>query len=426
MSNHATGGGEYASDDPDCEHDLQAGDHVIRWTHIALYPIQVHGIVLSAGPGIVTLADFGLTSRSPETFGPSSDDVTKEEKEIKTATGGSRRLVVITLTEENEIKRWRKVDYGGTSLSGGKLKRLLSNLFSGDGKSKKEESKEAAELAEASEESACGKSEKGGSNDASGSKEDGEESAAFLGSRDGKSEKLNSRDTRESEGMEEQSDTPMVLHDVSAASRAAAAGSSEQDQQDSDDKEQQEEEQQPSFPKSDPPGIVLARVRYLLEHETVVKGKHHNSVLPPYHLFYANSECIAVFCKTGTFSTFQAAVFLHSTAIGQAKSAATLALFVGSQTVPITSTVSAGGILGWFGATTTTTTMVPLLSINPWLIPVLAGYGIAAVGTPYIMLMKAKGKWEKATRELNDGFWGWAGTEVYVEAIKGWSGLRSD
>jgi hypothetical protein len=218
----------------------------------------------------------------------------------------------------------------------------------------------------------------------------------------------------------------MVLHDVSAASRAAAAGSSEQDQQDSDDKKQQEEEQQPSFPKSDPPGIVLARVRYLLEHETVVKGKHHNSVLPPYHLFYANSECIAVFCKTGTFSTFQAAVFLHSTAIGQAKSAATLALFVGSQTVPVTTTVSAGGILGWFGATTTTTTMVPLLSINPWLIPVLAGYGIAAVGTPYIMLMKAKGKWEKATRELNDGFWGWAGAEVYVEAIKGWSGLRSD
>ena len=47
--------------DPDCLHDLHPGDHIVRWTHIALYPIQVHGIVLSSGPGLVSLVDFGIS-----------------------------------------------------------------------------------------------------------------------------------------------------------------------------------------------------------------------------------------------------------------------------------------------------------------------------------------------------------------------------
>lgn len=121
----------------------------------------------------------------------------------------------------------------------------------------------------------------------------------------------------------------------------------------------------------------------------------------------------------GRFSTLQASIFLYSTAIGQAKSAATLSLFVASQTV--TATVPASGILGWFGATTTST--IPLLSACPWLIPALAGYGLAAVGTPYLVLVKARGRWEESTKLLNDGFWAWADTDVYVDAIRGWGGL---
>ena len=144
-----------------------------------------------------------------------------------------------------------------------------------------------------------------------------------------------------------------------------------------------------------------------------------NRVLPPYHLFYANSECIAVWCKTGRFSTLQASFFLQTTALGQAKTAATVSLYMAGQTVAMS--VPAGGVLGWFGATTTAT--VPLLSAQPWLIPALAGYGIAAVGTPYIVLMKARGQWEVSTMTLNDGFWAWAGPEVYVAAIHSWSGL---
>ena len=113
------------------------------------------------------------------------------------------------------------------------------------------------------------------------------------------------------------------------------------------------------MPDSDPKGVVLARVRYLLENENIDEKENHcNSVLPPYHIFNANSECIAVWVKTGRFSTLQAAIFLHSTALGQVKSAATLSLFVASQTVPVTTTVSAGGVLGWFGMTTTSTALV--------------------------------------------------------------------
>jgi hypothetical protein len=199
----------------------------------------------------------------------------------------------------------------------------------------------------------------------------------------------------------------------------------ENDEESSDPKAQQQQPEK--LPTSDSAALVLARIRYLLEFEHVdeTKQEHSNSVLPRYHLFYSNSECIAVWCKTGIFSTLQAAVFLHSTALGQAKSAATLALFMSSQTVPITSTVSAGGVMGWFGATTTSTSLVPLLTTQPWLIPALAGYGIAAVGAPYVILVKAKGKWEESTQLLNDGFWGWADPHIFVEAIKCWSHLPS-
>lgn len=65
------------------------------------------------------------------------------------------------------------------------------------------------------------------------------------------------------------------------------------------------------LPKADPNKLVLARTHWLLE--------HGEAILPPYHAFSSNSECLAVFCKTGKWNTLQADVFLHSTAIGNAK-----------------------------------------------------------------------------------------------------------
>jgi len=147
-----------------------------------------------------------------------------------------------------------------------------------------------------------------------------------------------------------------------------------------------EKQQSPldNLPRSDPPILVLARTRFILE--------HGESVLPPYHIVNSNSECIAVWCKTGRWSTLQASVFLHSTAIGNAKSATALTLGVAAT--------------------------------NPWLIPAFATVGLAAVGTPWLMLKMANDKWTVATTSLTEKFWAQAEPEVFVECIEKWSNIR--
>ncbi|MGK3752805.1 MAG: hypothetical protein ACI8RD_005111 [Bacillariaceae sp.] len=49
--------------------------------------------------------------------------------------------------------------------------------------------------------------------------------------------------------------------------------------------------------KSDPVGIVLARVSFIMQHP---------EQLPDYHVVHANCECVAFWCKTGKWSTLQA------------------------------------------------------------------------------------------------------------------------
>jgi hypothetical protein len=108
-------------------HNLQAGDHVFRWTSIVIYPIQVHGIVLSTGEGIVTIVDFGLTAPPPK-----SKDETHVDRDVdkvveqcqsyhqKVVTDDKlsdmqdqlRRFSIVILSEEKEIKQWKRVDYG--------------------------------------------------------------------------------------------------------------------------------------------------------------------------------------------------------------------------------------------------------------------------------------------------------------------------
>ena len=139
-----------------------------------------------------------------------------------------------------------------------------------------------------------------------------------------------------------------------------------------------------NLPKSDPTVLVLARTRFLLE-----QGE---AVLPPYHIINSNSECIAVWCKTGRWSTLQAAVFLHSTAIGNVKSTTALTLGVAAT--------------------------------QPWLLPAVAGVGIAAVGTPWLMLKLANEKWNEATMNLTEKFWMQAEPEVFVECIEKWGRLK--
>lgn len=138
------------------------------------------------------------------------------------------------------------------------------------------------------------------------------------------------------------------------------------------------------LPRSDPAILVLARTRFVLE--------YGEDVLPPYHIINSNSECIAVWCKTGRWSTLQASVFLHSTAIGHAKSATAL-------TVGIAAT-------------------------QPWLIPAFAVVGAAAVGTPWLFLKVANDKWAEATRSLTEKFWMQAPNEVIVDCIEKWGNIQ--
>jgi hypothetical protein len=159
---------------------------------------------------------------------------------------------------------------------------------------------------------------------------------------------------------------------------------------------------------SDPPGLVLSRVSYLLDHA---------EQLPDYHFLRANCECVAVWCKTGAWATLQASSFLHLTAAGQIKSASTLAAYAATQQV----TVPAAGLWGYLGFTT----KVSLLSTQPYLLPAIAGYGLVTVGGPIWMLARCKQAWNRTTEELNASFWENAidQPDVFVECITEWSQL---
>ena len=161
---------------------------------------------------------------------------------------------------------------------------------------------------------------------------------------------------------------------------------------------------------SDPPGLVLSRLHFLLTQK---------EDLPAHHFLKANSECVAVWCKTGTWATLQASSFLHVTAAGQVKSATTLAAYASSQTVAVTA--PAGGLWGMLGFTTTT--KVSLLAVQPLLLPAIIGYGVLSVGGPIWMLHRAKHAWNETTQKLNDEFWQSAvdNPEVFVAAITEWS-----
>lgn len=109
-------------------------------------------------------------------------------------------------------------------------------------------------------------------------------------------------------------------------------------------------------------------------------------------VFYSNSECIAVWCKTGRWSTLQAAVYLVSSSVGFGKSA-----------VMMTLSVAAAHVV---------------------LVPALAVGGLAVVGAPLLYLKMSQDKWDAATMRLTDEFWRRAGPEVFVEAIEYWAGWR--
>jgi hypothetical protein len=98
-----------------------------------------------------------------------------------------------------------------------------------------------------------------------------------------------------------------------------------------------------------------------------------------------------VFCKTGHWSTLQADIFLHSTAIGNAKS-----------TVVMTLAVAAS---------------VPVMA------PVAGLAGLGAIAAPWLYLSKHKNAAEETQHKLTDSFWQQAEPEVFIECIREWSHL---
>ena len=395
------------SKDSDLEycHNLARGDHVMRWTHVMLYPIQVHGIVLSAGHDIVTIVDFGLTAAKSqehkeikESAASLEDMIDQEDKAMiedcerhRKEHVGADRIHIITLTEEKEILKWKKVNYG-ESLMTQKHWRWWKNDKNNSSKDEKEEKNNAAkeeqkktDMTQVEEKVNDADAGAGPSANTVADASDNAESASAI---------------------EIPSKKPTGWFSCMTPQRENAEKSTSKDQE-----PKEEQPKVPRLPKSDPEHLVISRVRYLLTNP---------QDLPPHHLLFANSECIAVWCKTGAWGTLQASIFLYSTAAGNLKTAILSSAGVAGATTTVT--VPATGIAGWFGMTTTAT--VSLVSVQPWLVPALAGYGLIAVGTPMILAIKAKERWENATMKLNNGFWGNADADVYVEAIKSWSGLE--
>jgi hypothetical protein len=157
---------------------------------------------------------------------------------------------------------------------------------------------------------------------------------------------------------------------------------------------------------SDAVGLVLARVQFIIQHP---------DTLPDYHVLHANCECVAVWCKTGQWSTLQASSFLELTAAGQVKSSATLAASAAGAQV----TVPAAGMWGWLGYTS----QVSWLSMHPMVLPALAGYAVVSVGAPAIMYVQARKQWTKTTERLQEAFWEAASEhpEVFAECLVHWS-----
>jgi len=472
LSHFAKNGKEKKEELGIIDHDIEKGDHLIRWTHVALWPVQIHAICLATKEESVTLIDFGLTSSSrkkqeelnveeneivvddDDNLMDAEDNIIKKKehkenndneqdnfrmmldpedialnnaiednrKEIK----GAQRIEIRVITEKKELQKWRKVEYGK------KLGKKFWNFFqnndnnaSVDNDDNKDEQGRIDETVNTDTTD--------GQNISSNRKKQ-----AWWKRKDKVTvDKKNAQQTKQeiSEAENDDDDRKKILqlllgdekeevaddHNQTNNNNNEAKVASINEGNDGVDSDVHGHDQDDKIiiPPSDPATIVLARVRYLL---------NNPQILPPHNVFNSNSECIAVWCKTGRWSTIQAAIFLHATAASNFKSAVSLSALAATATATTTTTMTAPawGPLGWMGLTTTTTSTATVgwLSLHPWVVPLLAGYGVVAVGAPIVLLMQARKRWEKTTQLLTDGFWGCAESDIYIEAIQSWSNIR--
>lgn len=371
-------------------HDLNAGDHIVRWTMLGYcYPVQVHGIVLSVGPELVTIVDCGLTAVKTDKAGFS------DEKAGSSWMKSRRRMNVLTLIEEKEIKKWKKVHYGeeyklrmqSTSSS---IKPQFDNVSTAGGlyPDLEYERESTAPTDETQPD------EKSFNEHEQSISQTPQKSFSFWPFCHSKSDSSNSLEETTLDELKESKNNLIQQKSTEESTNTFR------------------------LPKSDPPALVLARLRFLLEHAEAEDTYNNDTkkMIPPHHIFYANCECIAVWVKTGHWSTLQASVFLHSSTIGNVKQTATLAMYLSAQTV----TIPAAGIWGFFGGTTT----ISLFAAQPWIVPALVGGGAVYAGLPTMVLWRAKSRWLETEKRLNVAFWQNVDSSVIVALIQTWSGLE--
>lgn len=430
---------------------FQPGDHVIRWKMIKvmLWPIQIHGIVLSSevsedGTCTVVMADFGYSSTEEDKKKkgfrnvnemmrnfydgkndgkndgngiPSPANIQKcdedEDDDEDLNKDGEKRFRLRTITDQKILKKWSKVNYGQSIFSSkGKFDKI-KKLFKIPPKKSKSDDEDDEFFNSIKNERPSLPSN--GSNDSAytslGASSDEFDNrgptqmdplqqlvaeANAVERRTGPRARRNrprngSVDRRNHNPLKSFNLKPPSMKGVNNFMKKLSFQKNKGDDYDTIATSTSNESkggEEPKLPKSDPRAIVVARVKFILAEQD--KPENETS-LPKYHILYSNSECLAVWCKTGRFSTLQAAVFLHSTAVGNAKSSIML---------------GAG-----------------IAATQPWLIPVVGVYAVAAVGMPYYILNKCKNKWKEGEMRLTHGFWETADNEVYVAAVQNWSGL---
>lgn len=369
------------------DHGFHAGDHIIRWEILpVLYPIQIHGIVLEAGKNCVIIADFGLASYNnhdhngltthlgDETKDDEHDAIMEAWEKIKPKQ--KKRLNVIVVTETKVIKKWSKINYGSQVLSEKDKKNKLFSLLP---RRSKQNTKKADNviIATSSEENTP-------SHESSAPTiVEGVEAEGF-GASTQDIDKDNGAQPGDNQAEYWEGEPDWIRPGFGPRKRTGSSAPVPLNKEGQSVFSIDRPEQNPAreLPKSDSSKLVLSRTHFILEHE---------DLLPPYHVFYSNSECIAVWCKTGRWSTLQAAVYLVSSSVGFGKSA-----------TMITLTVAAAHAV---------------------LVPALAVGGLAVVGAPLLFLKSAKEQWNLTTMDLTEKFWMQADSDVFVEAIEYWSGL---
>ena len=136
------------------------------------------------------------------------------------------------------------------------------------------------------------------------------------------------------------------------------------------------------------PTLVVSRAKFIVSNVDLI---------PSYHVFKSNCECMAVWCKTGRWMTIQASTALHLFALSPIKASALGGTYVAAQTVAIPQ----AGIWGWMGYTT----QVSLMSTQPWLLPAIIGGGAIMSIAPIVLLKKYERGWKKVENALDEQFW---------------------